>query len=335
MARVADEVDAACRAGHVTCTARGSSLSAPIGSDDIAHALRLLPHAFGRLIAEQGFGQNSIGTDEYLIHVGHFTNTAVAERSEKSTVVRARGWIAGRPSRPEITFPTLSDAGMPFSLTRSGAEDVEAYFRSIGQADWLAVRFSVEADCADPACAFHVVVPGQSEHRISIASLGAGAAEDLSVGSGQELRIWVDAIEGGPATSAGLAEFTMSPPAAASTVVSFLTRLYQLGLPLATLAGTIGTLGALLTGVRRQSGMLIVFTLAAGLAVVARLLLAAVLEVVAWPGALNDVYVLSAAPFAITFAVGGCVLLLFSIQFVLGVLKATHDHEPEVIQKTS
>jgi hypothetical protein len=292
--------------------------------------MKLVPYAFGRLINGEGIGRSSsFGDEAYLLHAAQLANSAI-QSPKPAPHMKLTGWVAARAAVPGLLLDPGEAGTGTFTMTTKPGHDVEAFFGARGELGWKAVRFVVETDCTAPTCNLVIHAPGIVDATIPIGELTMEGKRSYAFPrsaqlSGENLRLHLERTEYDPAFVAGpIRDVIGAPPDMVTNVMIALRSFYSFMLPIALVFAVIGFLFHLISPARPRDWLLVVVTLACGVAVVARLGVIIVLELASWPGALSGASVYSASPFLLTVVALGLYLGRSSLQAHLDIHGAAH-----------
>lgn len=329
--QLATEVDTACRDGRLICRPRDDSVAPALRSEYLGEGMKLLPYALGRLINGEGIGRSSsFGDEAYLLHAAQLANSAI-QSPRLAPHMKLAGWVAARAVVPSLLLDPGEAGTGTFTITTKPDHGVEAFFGARGELGWKAVRFVVETDCTAPTCNLVIHAPGIVDATIPIGELTVEGKTSYAFPrsaqpSGYNLRLHLERTEYDPAFVAGpIREVIGAPPDIVTNAMIALRSFYSFMLPIALLFAVIGFVFHLISPARPRDWLLVVVTLACGVAVVARLGVIIVLELASWPGALSNAYIYPASPFLLTVVALGLYLGRSSLRAHLDIDKASHS----------
>jgi hypothetical protein len=329
--QLATEVDIACRDGRLICRPRDDSLGPAFRLEYLGEGMKLLPYAVGRLINGEGIGPNfSFGDEAYLLHAAQLANSDI-QSPRPAPHMKLVGWVAARAAVPSLLLNPGATGTGTFTMTTKPGHDVEAFFAARGELDWKAVRFIVETDCTAPTCNLVIHAPGIVDATIPIGELTVEGKRSYAFPnspqpSGENLRFHLERTEYDPAFVAGpIREVIGARPDIVTNAIIALRSFYGFMLPIALVFAVIGFVFHLLSPARSRNWLLVVVTLACGVAVVARVGSLIVLELASWPGPLSSAYIYPASPFLLTIVALGLYLGRSSLRAHLHIDEASHS----------
>jgi hypothetical protein len=329
--QLATEVDTACRDGRLICRPRDDSVAPALRSEYLGEGMKLVPYALGRLINGEGIGRSaSFGDEAYLLHAAQLANSAI-QSPRPAPHMKLAGWVAARAAVPGLLLDPGEDGTGTFTITTTPAHGVEAFFGARGELGWKAIRFFVETDCTAPTCNLVIHAPGIVDAAIPIGELTIEGKSSYAFPlspqpTGENLRLHLERTEYDPAFLAGpIREVIGASPDIVTNAVSALRSLYGFVLPIGLLFAVIGFVFHLISPARPRDWLLVVLTLACGVAVVTRLGVIIVLELASWPGALSSASIYPASPFLLTVVSLGLYLGRSSVRAHLGIDGAAHS----------
>ena len=312
LARVADEVNAACDDGRLACGPKRASLTPPLGIDALADAAaHIAPGITVMTGAEPPVRMgSSAGPAVEVVGVALRVGPVAPLAPTTPPQLRVRGWVAGSEGVPSVSLVASGGGRGDAQVTTDPAPDVDAFFVSRGDEGISSRRFELITDCVAEDCRLRVRGADGGEQEFRIGDLGTGPVLQSA-----SLWLFIEAVE--PVRSA------MEEVLDAATVrahprilgaMQWLQGAFGILVPIGATLGMAGIgLALLRSSVRSRLAALLVLAAACVLAVAARLMLVALIEVTSWPGALNDIYLAPGSPFLITFAALGCYLGLMAV----------------------
>ncbi len=167
---IADDINSACKAGTIQCTARRDTFTPPFRWEYIGETLESSRGLF-KLVFDFGNGEvgatPSRGSATGFTNFADLTNETVAPSGEPIAqdlpLGQVTGWVADRVSTPSLEVTSYTKRAVKSSITTAAASDVAAV-----HPDLKAVRFTLQSDCPAMECGLtihsnggNVVVPFQ------------------------------------------------------------------------------------------------------------------------------------------------------------------------------
>ncbi len=286
--RLADEIDAACDAGSLACTAsHRATLAPPFRWRYLGDAWKRSGTLF-RIVATMGGGNletpPSEGRQPELAAFADLGGpiAPVAGSMEQ----RLTGWVAATGGIPSLAVQAGPGVVATVQDVRSG-RDIEDGFPGL-----KAMRFELVSNCRPGACDLIVAAPGAATVTLPWTQLAPG----LVIGTPTE-RMYLETVSSFDLAATAAVRQRMQRWCAA-----MIYPLYGYGMPVLSALGSAG----LAVAVLRRGLPLPLFALAAAsvVAVACRIALLAYLDVTSIPSA-NSLYAAPASPFMILLAVLG------------------------------
>ncbi|RZF30748.1 hypothetical protein EVC45_04605 [Paraburkholderia sp. UYCP14C] len=280
--RLADEINSACDADQISCTARRATLIPPFRWTYLPDALKASTGLF-RIIFRSGDGQFGSPTSQASdSQMAYFQDmVGIGSPTSESTVTWISGWAAGPGAAPDVSI--LDAQGKTATIRFDKAPDVETALPGLS-----AVRF--DAALSSPVSEASLVV--QKDDFSAKVALRPGKLIDSP-----QATVLVDSITESGAVS-------QSRQRIQEKLAHVIQHLYLTAGPVLSVIAAIGLLLGIPGFLKGKSAALFVLASASLVATGTRIALLSYLEVTSMP-AVNLLYASPALPFALLFTVIG------------------------------
>ena len=293
---LANEVNAACENGILTCRERRDTLRPALTADRFPD---LFAASLDALVFTLGLSTNPITAPRSPVVTDNLMswNKRIGPVVTDDASLRIAGWIAHRSVTPALKISGVaSDCAQ--KLTVSPGPDVIAHYEDLGLMGVQAVRFEFRDDTDEMDCGALTVTSASDFQTISLSSLAPGSIE-----IGEAFWGYLDTIS--------TLRLNPSPTEGARlTIVVLLAAMAGFIVPILVVTSTSGlVLSLFFLKSQPKSDWLIVLSVGAAVLVTGRSAIIGYIHITSWH-AINSGYLGAAYPFVIIYAVVGTAVLL-------------------------
>lgn len=302
-ARLAQEVNAACDEGTLTCRRERASLAPELTFERLPSLIAASWTALLHTVSMEGgpvTAARSQGDVSTLIRWNQLIGPVVAGSSKEFLI---SGWVANMTGHQPI-IATVTDSPIHISdLSTRAGPDVVAHFKALGTKGVGVVRFSMIVKCLKDGCGISVMTAEGERQFIALDKLAQG--QKGSIALQPPFVGWFDVVDQHLHASLRARPFEDLRLAIAAGAV----RVAQVAVPILAITATIGMLLYLMCWhQQRRSDGLFVLAACAASAIIVRSIIIGFIDITSWR-AVTVGYLGPAYGFVIIYSVVGTAIL--------------------------